>query len=117
MFQLLRQLLVNNGGGLIKMPPECAKNKQEMGKGYTVYFWVDSIEEVCVTAMEGVQANLLIQFSRLLLVLKALEERRFSQSRTRARKAGSPTLSILKAIASVSTNCARSTLSKYGHWR
>jgi len=33
------------GGGLVPMPPQCPKTEQTMGAGFTVYFFVDSIEE------------------------------------------------------------------------
>jgi hypothetical protein len=37
----------DQGGGLVKMPEGIANTKEQvMGKGFTVYFWVNSIEEV-----------------------------------------------------------------------
>jgi hypothetical protein len=34
------------GGGVIKMPDECGPHNQSLGSGFTVYYFVDSLEKV-----------------------------------------------------------------------
>jgi len=34
------------GGGIVKMPDECGPNNQSLGSGFTVYYFVDSLEKV-----------------------------------------------------------------------
>jgi hypothetical protein len=36
-------------GGIVQVPAECKSNEQKMGVGVTVYHFVDSIEDVCLS--------------------------------------------------------------------
>jgi hypothetical protein len=40
-------LLAGLGGGIVKMPEGCNPNEQQMGRGFTNYYCVAKLEEVC----------------------------------------------------------------------
>jgi hypothetical protein len=35
------------GGGIVQMPEDCSPGAQEQGRGFTVYYFVDKLEDVC----------------------------------------------------------------------
>jgi hypothetical protein len=39
-------MLEGLGGGIVQMPPNLSASEQSMGSGFTVYYFVDSIDEV-----------------------------------------------------------------------
>jgi hypothetical protein len=38
----------NLGGGIVEMPEDRTSAVQELGKGFTTYFFVDKLEDVCL---------------------------------------------------------------------
>jgi hypothetical protein len=94
--------------------PEGMNNtsEQAMGKGYTTYFFVDSIEEVSAKELSSCPTNV---FSSPLLILSLLVQRLFFPRRSKVRMDGSLTLSTLKVTALASTNCAQNFSSRHGY--